>query len=56
MIRKSMRSIYGSLRGLMINIGVDERLIGIEVLDVSSAIGKHGMANYLVETIPVAPA
>jgi hypothetical protein len=35
---------------------VDERLIGIEVLDVSSAIGKHGMANYLVETIPVAPA
>ncbi len=38
------------------NIGVDERLIGIEVLDVSSAIGKHGMANYLVETIPVAPA
>ena len=39
-----------------LNIGEDERLIGIEVLDASSVIGKHDMEKVVVENIPVAPA
>ncbi len=41
---------------IALNIGEDERLIGIEVLDASSVIGKHDMEKVVVENIPVAPA